>query len=520
MTETAAPHRSAVSTAPSRLLSDGRLTQRATKGDRSAFEAIFNRYHQELYRFCLAMVGNPQDAQDALQNTMVKVLRALPGETRDIKLKPWLYRIARNEAVETVRRRRDNTELEPEHASSAPEIAETAEARNRLRRLMADLGELPDRQRGALVMRELSGLGFDEIGTAFQTSAAVARQTVYEARLNLRQMEEGREMSCDTVMQELSDADGRVTRRREIRAHVRSCANCRAFRDSITERRTDFAAIAPLPIAVSLGLLHGIFTGQASAAVGSGAGAAAGGAAGGGAAAGGAAGGSVAGTVGAGAGKVIATSAIIKSAATVAVVAAVGVTAAGGSGLIDVPVLGVSSATKNVSKPATSPRNEGTAPSAHNGLPASGEHLKAGHHRGDGKGRAESGRQRARSRHHGTAGKHSRGHRTRRSHGQAHSKGHGRPAELPAASQHGQQTAAAHKSPHASPPTGGAPKSKSPPASSTPPPTSSRPPKEESVETSPAPSPSPSPPPSEPGSQGNGGGPAKETGGIEEAPEP
>jgi RNA polymerase sigma-70 factor (ECF subfamily) len=55
--------------------SDERLAQRAANGDRRAFEAIYKRYHQDLYRFCLAMVGNPQDAQDALQNAMVKVLR-------------------------------------------------------------------------------------------------------------------------------------------------------------------------------------------------------------------------------------------------------------------------------------------------------------------------------------------------------------------------------------------------------------------------------------------------------------
>ena len=87
---------------------DEQLALRATQGDRRAFEAIYGRYHQALYRFCLAMVGNPQDAQDALQNTMVKVLRALPGEKREIRLKPWLYRIARNESVETLRRRHDS----------------------------------------------------------------------------------------------------------------------------------------------------------------------------------------------------------------------------------------------------------------------------------------------------------------------------------------------------------------------------------------------------------------------------
>src|SRR3954454_21963123 len=91
----------------SRLLSDERLTRRAVGGDERAFAAIFRRYHQSLYRFCLAIVGNPEDAQDALQNTMIKVLRALPGEERKIELKPWLYRIAHNESIDLLRRRRE-----------------------------------------------------------------------------------------------------------------------------------------------------------------------------------------------------------------------------------------------------------------------------------------------------------------------------------------------------------------------------------------------------------------------------
>ena len=516
MTEAAASNPSPVRAGPDRLLSDSRLARRATKGDRRAFEAIYRRYHQELYRFCLAMVGNPQDAQDALQNTMVKVLRALPGETREIKLKPWLYRIARNEAIETVRKRRDSVELEPEHADSTLEIAQTAEARERLRRLIADLGELPERQRGALVMRELSGLGFEQIAAAFETSPGVARQTVYEARLSLRQMEEGREMSCETVTRELSNADGRVTRRREIRAHLRGCESCRAFRDGIAGRRSDLAAIAPLPVAASLGLLHGIFTGQASAAAGSGAAAGAGGAAGAGAA-----GGGVAGTVGAGAGKVIATSAIVKSAATVAVVAAVGVTAVDRSGLIDVPLPGGPKASRNASQPAAPPQGGGAATPAQGNRQTAEENAKADHgKRGDGNDRAPgTGRRQGRPEHRGSAKAGARRHPGRPADGRSHTKRQGRPDGLPAASHHGQQTAAAHKSPRANPsPGGGSPsKSKSTPAPSSPQPTSSRPPKEEGAEALPA----QSPPPAEPAGQGQGGGSSKGTGGgPAETPEP
>ncbi len=282
--------------------------------DESALVAVYERYQQQLYRFCFSIVGNAEDAQDALQNAMVKALRALPGERRQIKLKPWLYRVAHNESIDLLRKRRDEAQIDPELLVSAGNPEEIAATRERLRRLLADLADLPERQREALVLRELAGLSFTEIGETFETSPEVARQTLYEARLNLRQMEAGREMRCDAAMRQISDADGRVLRRREIQAHLRACAECRAFRDAITSRRHDLAAIAPLPAVAAGGVLQGVL-----AAVGGS----------------GATGAGAAGTVGAGAGKVLATSVVAKSVATVAVVAAVGVGTADRGGLID-----------------------------------------------------------------------------------------------------------------------------------------------------------------------------------------
>jgi RNA polymerase sigma factor (sigma-70 family) len=310
------------------MSSDERLAARAAKGDQRAFEQIYERYHQDLYRFCLAMVGNPQDAQDALQNTMVKVLRGLPGEQRKITLKPWLYRIARNEAVEILRRRRDSIELEPQQIPVAA-VTETAESRDRLRTLLGDLEQLPERQRAALVLRELSGLDFEQIGASFGTSAAVARQTLYEARLSLRQLEAGREMRCDEVMRELSDADGRVTRRREIRAHLRNCPDCRAFRDEISRRHEDLAALAPLPVAASAGLLHSVLGAKASAAAGA-----------------------------------AASSAIVKSTATVAVVAVLGASAADRSGVVDLPLPGGDSPSRNAPARPSGNASDGAAAQA------------------------------------------------------------------------------------------------------------------------------------------------------------
>jgi RNA polymerase sigma factor (sigma-70 family) len=411
------------------MSSDERLAQRAAAGDQAAFEQIYVRYHQDLYRFCLAMVGNPPDAQDALQNTMIKVLRSLPGEKRQIKLKPWLYRIARNEAVEILRRRRESTELEPEQMPVAA-LTETAETRERLRTLLADLEQLPERQRAALVMRELSGLDFDQIGTAFGSSAAVARQTLYEARLSLRQLDAGREMRCAEVMQELSNADGRVTRRREIQAHLRTCADCRAFQDDIAKRHEDLAALAPLPVAASAGLLKGVLGSGASAS---------------------AAAGGLGGGVGAGAGKAIATSALVKGAATVAVVAVVGASAADRAGLIDLPVLGRGgeAASSSVVGDSETPPGLDGGLSEQGGSAGSAGAPGGKASRSDGEGGGAGAEPAAnRTRHTGT-------HGTSRSdqganppgggYGRSASQRRGRPDSPPDASEKGRQTAGAHR---------------------------------------------------------------------------
>jgi RNA polymerase sigma factor (sigma-70 family) len=326
----------------SRWLSDERLTRRACGGDERAFAAIFRRYHQPLYRFCLAIVGNPEDAQDALQNTMVKVLRALPGEERQIELKPWLYRIAHNEAIDLLRRRRETRELDSEQAAPGYGLAEDTATRERLRRLLADLRELPDRQREVLVMRELGGLDFEEIGAALGTSDAVARQALYEARQSLRQMAEGREMSCDQVTRALSDGDGRVIRRRDMSAHLRSCAACAAFRDEIKGRQRDLAAISPLPAAAVAGMLQGLVGGS------------------------GAASGGVAAALGGGAAKTITASAAAKGVATVAVAAAVGVGAADRTGVIQLGLPGEGGSPPARSAPAT--------PGSDDARPGSGPH--------------------------------------------------------------------------------------------------------------------------------------------------
>jgi RNA polymerase sigma factor (sigma-70 family) len=459
------------------LLSDQRLVQRAAGGEEHAFAAIFERYHQRLYRYCLAIVGDSQDAQDALQNTMIKVLRALPGEQRDINLKPWLYRIAHNESVDLLRRRRDTRQLDAELAATGPAPADELSSRERLRQLLSDLDELPERQRGALVMRELAGLDFDGIAAALETSPAVARQTLYEARLGLHQMDEGRGMDCAQVTQALSDGDGRVTRRRDIRAHLRDCPSCRRFGDEIEGRERDFAALAPLPAVVAGGLLQSLLAGAAG---------------GGGAAAGG--GGATAGAaVAGGAAKTLGSSAALKGAAAILAVAAIGTGAAERSGLID---LGLPGEGGSKAAPAQRPAEAEPAP-----VPAGGQAAGAPSRSSPtpasrlARGKIARKKQGARSGAAGVAG--ATGGReasaeaappgSSQAKAVAHPHGKGHEKQHPAAAAHGQQTAAAHKNtgrgagggrehpvhpskpPHpAHPPKPSAGKEKAPPKSSAP----------------------------------------------------
>jgi RNA polymerase sigma factor (sigma-70 family) len=432
----------------SRLLSDERLTRRAVGGDERAFAAIFRRYHQSIYRFCLAIVGNPDDASEALQNTMIKVLRALPGEERKIELKPWLYRIAHNESIDLLRRRRETRQLDVEQVAPGYGLAEEAVTRERLRRLLTDLKELPERQREVLVMRELAGLEFEEIGSALGTSGAVARQTLYEARQSLAQMEEGREMSCATVTKALSDGDGRVTRRRDVRAHLRSCPDCQAFGKEIKIRQRDLAALAPLPAVAAAGMLHGLLGGSQGAG----------------------AGGGLAATLGGGAAKTIGASAAAKGVATAAVVAAIGVTAADRSGVIHLGLPG-EPATKS-SEPASG-ASTGSSATGEGGASVGSGHSAGGNDSapagrpasGSGGGSNDAKRQPALapSASHANAAAHAPGHQ--KPHGEVsaeaqgpqveHPSGQGHEKQTPAAADGGQITAAGHKPPQAQQDTGG-----------------------------------------------------------------
>jgi RNA polymerase sigma factor (sigma-70 family) len=257
---------------PLRLLGDERLARLVGSGHEEAFTILYQRHHQALYRYCRSLVGAEADAQDALQSAMTGALVALRGGRRDAPIRPWLFRIAYNESMTQLRRRRPLCELAEELPALDGSPESTVEQRDRITRLLADLGELPERQRGALMMREFSGLSHQEVAEALGMSVGAAKQTVFEARRSLQEFDEGRLMACEDVRRLISDGDGRSRRGRRVRAHMRDCAGCATFAAAIPQRRADLHAMAPvLPATAAAGLLWRI-TGAGSGQGGGGTG--------------------------------------------------------------------------------------------------------------------------------------------------------------------------------------------------------------------------------------------------------
>jgi RNA polymerase sigma factor (sigma-70 family) len=232
------------------LLSDDRLAAHSARGDSGAFAELYRRHHQRLYRYCLTLLHDPDDAADVLQTTMAKALGALERGERVKGVRSWLFRIAHNTAIDLVRARRPQAPLDAleeieSSALTAPSAASQAQSRAEMAETVADIRGLPRRQQSALVMRELAALPYDEIAGALETSPLAARQLVHQARSALHDTRSGRDMDCETARQALGERDGRRPRDRRVRAHVAFCDACASFGQSIQERRAALTAFAP-----------------------------------------------------------------------------------------------------------------------------------------------------------------------------------------------------------------------------------------------------------------------------------
>ena len=234
------------------LAGDERLVDQVRRGNEAAFEVIFERHGPAILAFCRHMLGSPEEAEDAVQHTFAAAFRDLgrSGE-REVALKPWLFAIARNRCISVLRARREQPVAEPEQVATAG-LAEQVEQRAELRRLLADVGDLPEDQRAALLLAELGDMSHAEVGSVLGCEAARVKALVFRARSGLIARREAREAPCEVIREQLANLRGGALRRTELRLHLRECPGCRAYRDQVKRQRQMLAAA--LPVAPTLGL--------------------------------------------------------------------------------------------------------------------------------------------------------------------------------------------------------------------------------------------------------------------------
>ena len=171
-----------------RTQSDARLTALATAGHDHAFEAIVERYRKPLSRYLRRLLSEPL-AEDVLQATFVRAWQALGSGTDVRELRPWLYRIAHNQAVNALRAagpaesELSQTIAAPQ-ATAAPDVA--AERSETLRSTLRGIGELPDRQRAALVAVAVDDRPHADVAAELGLSDGALRQLLLRARTALR----------------------------------------------------------------------------------------------------------------------------------------------------------------------------------------------------------------------------------------------------------------------------------------------------------------------------------------------
>jgi RNA polymerase sigma factor (sigma-70 family) len=167
-----------------RAQSDDRLAELAAAGHDRAFEAIVERYRRPLARYLRRLLSEPL-AEDVLQATFVRAWQALGSGTEVRELRPWLYRIAHNQAVNALRAAGAALPAaaeEPIAASTETEV----EARDELRRTLAGIGTLPDRQRAALVAIAVADRAHADVAAELGLSDGALRQLLLRARTALR----------------------------------------------------------------------------------------------------------------------------------------------------------------------------------------------------------------------------------------------------------------------------------------------------------------------------------------------
>ena len=252
-----------------RLQTDERLVALTRRGNQAAYEVLVGRYHARLIAFTRHMLGSKEDAEDIVQETFAAAYSAMCADERALNLRPWLYRIARNRSLNHLRRHQAIGVDSFEHhvADHGTTTADSVHQREEFRLLIADVQELPETQRTALLLREIDALSYDQIAEAMETTVPSVKSLLVRARVGLAEAAEARNISCDDVRAELGEvAEGLMRITPAVRRHARECERCGAFKKSLRDTNRTLAMVMPVgPLLMLKKLLLAQFGTTASA---------------------------------------------------------------------------------------------------------------------------------------------------------------------------------------------------------------------------------------------------------------
>jgi RNA polymerase sigma-70 factor (ECF subfamily) len=160
----------------------------ARAGDLAAFETLMRQYERMVLVTAIRLLGNIEDAQDASQEVFLRLYRNLGKVQAASNFSGWLYRVTVNVCHDTRRKRPASVPIEevPDLASGAADPQETATGAERQRALAMSLRMLSQKERTALVLRDLEGLSTEEVARALGSSEATVRSQISKARVKVR----------------------------------------------------------------------------------------------------------------------------------------------------------------------------------------------------------------------------------------------------------------------------------------------------------------------------------------------
>ena len=238
-----------------RLRSDEQLLALFRSGREDAFRVLHDRYHDRLLAYVRHMLRGSSEAEDVVQDVFLRAYGALASGERDVAVRPWLYRVAHNRCIDYVRRAAAPPLQPDELLPGGTDPVVEAERREELKRLIADLHNLPEAQRSALIIRELEGLSYDELATALGVTVPAVKSLLVRARSGLADAALARDTDCARIREELALAVDRPGRPpRLLRDHLRVCEGCRAHRQVLRHGHAQRASLLPVgPSSVLLG---------------------------------------------------------------------------------------------------------------------------------------------------------------------------------------------------------------------------------------------------------------------------